>query len=231
MRRLIGYENSGSSNWTLFSFLANRASDNVIRGLLAIDPNILKRPAWRFYRSGGDPKLQVLAQALKLGLLPDDLRHEASRRLVSSALDDFDLSFFDQEAMLALITPSELVTLGARLMTDLLPQSTDHIGRAAAEADLSEDPESQFERFTDGLVRLESLMPPDSPMSTLIDEIRDTIKAAVDDVEERKREKERQEEDHSEEWTYMDAAPKSAKPAVSSRTDARKRSVFSDVAR
>lgn len=229
--RLLNSEDSMSSNWSVFSFLANRASDDVIRGLLAIAPQFLERNTWPFYRIGADPKLQMLARAFHLGLLSDHLRDEAARRLITNAVDEFDLSFFDQDKMLALIPPSDLVSLGIRIVSEMLPNASDQIERARELADLSDDPESQFERFADGLETIERLAASDLAIGGIIDDARGAIRAAVDDVEERKREKERQEDDHSEDWTLMDSVPQATKPVTPPRKDARKRSVFSDVDR
>ncbi|MBS0533252.1 MAG: hypothetical protein JSR72_04265 [Proteobacteria bacterium] len=228
-KRLSACEDSASSNWTLFSFLAHRASDDVVQRLLVVDPDILRREAWVFYRTGGDPKLRTLARAHEFGLLSDELREDAARRLESSALQDFDLSFFERRDVLALIPPMDLVSLGIRLRNDLLPNATEHISTTSEEADLSEDPESHFERINDALGTLEDLAPSDSAIAELIKEARDAVKAAVADLAERKRAKEKEEEDHSEEWTYMASAPQAVKPAAPLATDKRKRSVFSDV--
>jgi hypothetical protein len=229
VKRLSACEDSASSNWTLFSFLAHRASDDVVQRLLAVDPEILRRQAWVFYRTGSDPKLRTLARAHQFGLLSDELREDAARRLESSALQDFDLSFFDRKDVLALIPPMDLVSLGIRLRTDLLPNANEQISTTGEEADLSEDPESHFERINDALSTLESLAPSDLSTTELIEEARDAVKAAVADLEERKRAKEKEEEDHSKEWTYMASVSQATRPAAPMPTDRRKRSVFSDV--
>ncbi|WP_204307372.1 hypothetical protein, partial [Enterobacter hormaechei] len=39
VKRLSACEDSASSNWTLFSFLAHRASDDVVQRLLVVDPD------------------------------------------------------------------------------------------------------------------------------------------------------------------------------------------------
>lgn len=227
--RLINSEDSLQSNWSVFSFLASRATDDVIRRVLAVAPRFLDRMSWRFYRVGIDPRLQVLARAFRLGLLPDDIREEAADRLVASAIDDFDLSFFEEEDMLALIKPSGLVALGARIVSELLPRASEQIERAREEADLSDDPDSQFERFKDGLTTIERLGSSDASTIELIENARDAVQAAVDDVEDRKKEKEKEEDDHSEDWNFMDAVSQVAKPAAPPPRDTRKRSVFSDV--
>ncbi len=123
----------------------------------------------------------------------------------------------------------DLVSLGIRLRTDLLPNANEQISTTGEEADLSEDPESHFERINDALSTLEGLAPSDLSTAELIEEARDAVKAAVADLEERKRAKEKEEEDHSKEWTYMASVPQAAKPAAPLPTDRRKRSVFSDV--
>jgi hypothetical protein len=154
-----------------------------------VDPEILRRQAWVFYWTGGDPKLRTLARAHQLGLLSDELREDGARRLESSALQDFDLSFFDRKDVLALIPPMDLVSLGIRLRTDLLPTANEQISTTREEADLSEDPESHFERFNDALSTLEGLASSDLSTAELIEEARDAVKAAVADLEERKRAK------------------------------------------
>ena len=102
------------------------------------------------------------------------------------------------EAMLALIKPSELVALGARIVSELLPRASEQIERAREEANLSDDPDSQFERFKDGLTTIERLGSSEASTIELIENPRDAVQAAVDDVGERKKEKEKEEDDHSE---------------------------------
>ncbi|EIC22425.1 hypothetical protein Thi970DRAFT_02688 [Thiorhodovibrio frisius] len=124
---------------------------------------------------------------------------EAADNLESAACSDLDVSFFDQEDMLALIPPLRLVGLGLALRTTVLPSLDDRIDEIAADADLDEEPDSHFKKLL-GLLDCAEAMGVDSAAADLINEVRHQVEQSVKALEERKRERDEESEDDSD-WT------------------------------
>jgi hypothetical protein len=122
--RLARVPDEISTNWSLFGFLADRASDHVFRRVVTADPAILTRQSWATHRAIYDPKISAYARAHRLGLLDEHRQVAMASRLEEAAMSDFDLSFFEDEDILRLIPPGRLVALGVRLRVDALVQAT-----------------------------------------------------------------------------------------------------------
>jgi energy-coupling factor transporter ATP-binding protein EcfA2 len=231
VKRLRLTENKGDVNRSLFAFLANRASDDLLRRLLELEPEILSREATSYYaRVSWDPRLETLARAHRLGLLSEELRDEAARQLTRSAISEFDLSFLEDDDMLSLIPSSELLSLGIRLMTEVLPRVDTRIKLAHEIADLSDDPESHFERFTEGLRLIEDLGATDGASRLAISGAQASIKSAIEDLEQRIEARKEADQAEKAAWSYMAQAPHAAvNPSSGDAKGERKRSIFSDV--
>ena len=211
-------------NWLLFHFLSYRASEAVFISTIQQFPDLLYRLCWRTELVDNDPKISAHARAYRLGLLQDDLRLEAADRLVSAALADLDLSFFDEEDMLALIPPLRLVGLGLELRTTILPSLEDRIDEIAADADLDDEPESHFEKLLGMLDRVETIGV-DTDTADLVDDARNQVKRSVKALEERKRERDEESQDDTD-WTHIVTQKKEEAPSSAATTN---RSVFDDV--
>lgn len=211
-------------NWLLFHFLYYRASESVFIKTIQQFPELLYRSCWQTEPVGNDPKISAHARAYRLGLLQDDLRLEAADRLVSAALTDLDLSFFDEEDMLALIPSLRLVGLGLEIRATILPSLEDQIDEIAANADLDEEPDSHFEKLLGMLERVETIGV-DTDAASLIGDARMEVKRSVKALEERKRERDEQEEDDTD-WTYIVTRKQEDPPPSVATTN---RSVFDDV--
>ena len=231
VKRLRLTENKGDINRSLFAFLANRASDDLLRRLLELEPDILSREATSYYaRVSWDPRLETFARVHQLGLLSDELRDEAAHQLMRSALDEFDLSFLEADDMLALIRSTELLSLGIRLTTEVLPRIEIRIKHAQEIADLSDDPESHFERFTEGLRLMEGLGASDDASRRTISRAQASIKCAIEDLEQRIEARKQADEAERAAWSYMAQAPHAAvNPSSDDARGEKKRSIFSDV--
>jgi len=227
--RLAHVPDQESTNRSLFRFLAERASDHVFKRVIAADPDILGRLAWRNHRVDRDPKILTHARAHTLGILNEYLQDETASNLEEAATLTFDLSFFEDESILRLIPPTRLLTLGIRLRVDTLVGAPDRIKDIAKEADLSDDPESHFEHFTKGLDILEELPDIDDTTVDLIKEVRLAVASAIDGVAERKEAKGKQ--DHSSEWSYMSSVSRESTIKDSHVEQQASRSVFDDVDR
>lgn len=210
-------------NRMLFHFLSYRASEVVFFKVVQQHPDLLHRSSWRTDPVANDPQLSMYGRANRLGLLRDDLRREAADRLESAAQNEFDVSFFEEEDMLYLFSPLRLVSMGMELRTTVLPSLKDRIDEITADADLDEEPDSHFKKLLDVLDRVEAIGV-DADAAVLVNEARDQVQRAVQEIEERKRE--RDEEDESDiDWTHIVTQKKEEAPMPSAAT----RSVFDDI--
>ncbi|VTZ27253.1 conserved hypothetical protein [Methylocella tundrae] len=212
-------------NWMLFHFLSYRASEAVFAKAVRQFPDLLRRSCWLTDLAGNDPQVAAYARANHLGILPDDLRLEAADSLESAALTHLDVSFFDEEEMLALIPPLRLVGLGLALRTTVLPSLEERIDEIAVDADLDEEPDSHFKKLLSVLDRVEAIGV-GGDTAALIDDARDQVKRSVEALEERKRERDEGADDDSD-WTHIVTQKKEESPP--SAAAATKRSVFDDV--
>lgn len=117
--RLSRIPNEMSINWLMFRFLAERASDKVFERVVVSDDELLRRDTWGSYRVSQDPKVLAHARAHRLGWLDEYDQSETTTRLREAALRDFDLSFFEEEDILRLIPPSEVISLAMRLRSEV----------------------------------------------------------------------------------------------------------------
>ena len=106
VRRLLTTPDEVARNWSLFSFLAYRASDEVRRLAVEADNTLLDRSTWSATEIHNSPKINAYARAHAHGLLPHSLREIAAAELESAALKGFDLSFFDDTEIMSLIRQS-----------------------------------------------------------------------------------------------------------------------------
>ncbi|MFG6565856.1 hypothetical protein ACGYLI_16690 [Sulfitobacter sp. 1A13421] len=188
-------------NRMLFHFLYYRASEVVFFKAVQQNPDLLERLSWRSSPVVDDPKLATHGRANRLGLLLDHLREEAADRLVSAVQDELDTSFFEEEDMLGLLSPLQLVGMGMGLRTTILPSLEDRIDEISSDADLDDEPDSHFVKLLDFLDRVEAIGV-DTEATALVEEARDQVGRSIDEIEERKRE--RDEEDESDtDWTHI----------------------------
>jgi hypothetical protein len=220
-----------SMNTRLFRFLSDRASDAVFGRIVGADPGLLGRLAWVSSEIYVDAKVCAHARALKQSMLDDSLRSKVSERLESAVTEDFDLSFFKDDDILALIPPSRLLTLAINLRVETLPAVPGRVAEAAQEADLDSEPEDHFENFTNGLDIVEGLAGHDASTAELIESAREAVTEAVAELKERKEAED--DSDHSEEWDYMSSLSRrsGAQPMQPTFGQISKRSIFDDVDR
>jgi hypothetical protein len=225
--RLSRVPDEASVNWSMFRFLAERASDKVFERVIGADDELLRREAWQSYRASHDPKVLVHARAHRLGRLDEYDQNETTARLRRAALDDFDLSFFEEADILRLIPPAEVVALGIKLRSEALVEAPLRIEKMGKNADLNDDPETHFEHYSRGLQILESFEDLDAPTESLIRAAKQAISQAIAEIAERKEAEDKP--DHSAEWNYMSPLPrdKQAKPAPTASRS--RRSIFEDV--
>ena len=227
VERLISTPDEMQRNRSLFTFLSRRANDRVFEKVVRRSPEILSRRTYAITPVWLDTKLETHGRAHAMRLLSDELRDASAGDLERAAINELDLSFFDDEPMLALIPPERLVRLGVALRAAKLPEMVSRIEAITEEADLSEDIESLFERPSDFLKRLEQ-MDLDDEGTKLVSGARNDILIATRMLEERKEERDRESEDDTD-WTMI-STTQSEKPAQREAVpDAAVRSVFDDV--
>lgn len=167
----------------MFRFLAERASDKVSERVVVADDELLRREPWDSYRVSQDPKVFAHARAYRLGWLTNTIR---TGRLEEAALREFDLSFFEDDGILRLIPPQQVIALGIKLRSETLVEAPVHISTIAEEANLNDDPESQFENDSRGFDILEEFDGLDASTRRLIDEARQAMARAIEYITERK---------------------------------------------
>ncbi|WP_146056324.1 restriction endonuclease [Methylobacterium sp. V23] len=207
-KRLIETEDDLSSNRHLFNFLASRSSMDLVSKTLQLNPSILERSSWSFYKAILDAKTIVCGKAHTLGLLPDAVRDQIAEQLENSAIDDFDLSFTEDASILGLIPPQRLFSLGVQIRSQAITELANRITSIEEEADLIEDPDSHFEIITQSLNVLDQFINLDEDTIALIKEARDSIEVSIEIITDKKTAKEQEEEDHSIEWEHMSGTNK-----------------------
>src|SRR5579862_8772079 len=145
VERLAEIPDDLGSNRLLFAFLDDRASNTVFRMIIEQYPKILGRQAYASPRLEFDPKVRTYARALRLGLLPDDLRASIGNRLEAAIFDDQDTSFLDDDGILALILPTRVLRLTQRIRDEMLDQIPSIAEQLATDADLNIKPEDNFD--------------------------------------------------------------------------------------
>lgn len=216
VQRLLETPDEPSLNRALFSFLGARTSEPVLREVVARLPGIFSRNTVRSWSLGLDPKTNFFARAHSLGLLPSSTRAEVARRLEEAIFNDLDGSFLDEEDILALIPPTRLFRLTARMHTDLANALEERICEIEEGADLEVEPEDNFEDVNLFLQSLQHAFEEHDDILSEISRADDQIRRAISKIEERKI-------DRSVDWVGHDISPKRVTAPKGSR------SLFSDV--
>lgn len=227
--RLSRIPDETSTNWTMFRFLADRASDKVFERVVMADDEILRRESWDSYRVSQDPKILAHARARRLGRLDEYDQDRTAERLKEAALRDFDLSFFENDDILSLIPPQQVIALGIKLRSEALVEAPSRMVNIAEEADLNEDPELHFENYSRGLDILGEFEELDVSTQTLIDEARRVMACAIEDITQRKEAKDKP--DHAAEWSYMSPVAREQEVKAVAIVAPARRSIFDDVDR
>jgi hypothetical protein len=227
--RLSRIPDETSTNWTMFRFLADRASDKVFERVVMADDEILRRESWDSYRVSQDPKILAHARARLLGRLDEYDQDRTAERLKEAVLRDFDLSFFENDDILSLIPPQQVIVLGIKLRSEALVEAPSRMVNIAEEADLNEDPESHFENYSRGLDILGEFEELDVSTQTLIDEARRVMARAIEDITQRKEAEDKP--DHAAEWSYMSPVAREQEVKAVAIVAPARRSIFDDVDR
>jgi hypothetical protein len=227
--RLLKTPDEVGRNWSLFAFLAWRASDQVFKEVLANAPELLERDTWSAQLIKNDPKIWTHSRAHRLGLLAASVREDTARKMEAAANEEYDLSYFGDEEMLDLIPATRLLALGMKLRADGLANVSDRITSIAEDADLDEDPDSHFETINEALDALEAIVS-DGDASNKIEGARRRISEEVEKLNERKEVRDSEKEDEPD-WTQISSVSEEIVEVEPKIADARPRSIFDDVDR
>lgn len=215
--RLISTPNELDANRDLFDFLIHRASESVLKAVLAKDSSVLERAASKYWRIGWNRRVQLLARVHHLGLLSPELRDEVTEELERAALTEFDASFMNKDEVLALIPPSRIVRLTTRLV-DLLDDGVpQRITELAEEADPDSDLVDHFDDIQSFVTRLQEAFDEDTAAQQKLGVLDHQIEKVMEEVSKRKSDK-----DEEEFWPNVTPAKVTTAPRQG-------RSVFSDV--
>jgi hypothetical protein len=230
--RLLKTPDEFGRNWSLFWFLAYRASDEVVRLCIEGGPTVLDRHCWVTERINDDPKVNTFARAHALSLLPEMLRDNVAADLERAAIENFDLSFFEDESIMALIRPARLVSLGLKLRSRTLLEVEERIAGIAQKADLDEDPDSHFEEVSSALTAIERLIEDDEDAFLVEagrEKIADEIRALVKRKEERDEADNEDDDDNDTDWSQIETVSSAPEQAAVTVTEHYPRSIFDDV--
>jgi hypothetical protein len=219
-------------NRLLFAFLDERASDRAFEMFVTRHPTILSRIAIRSWRLRYDPKLLVHARAHALRLLPADLRAQSEEELAQELLYNADASFLDDDTILALIRPTNLLHLAARIRDELLGQIPSMAAAIEEDADLEQDAADNFDDLRSSLRALRGLFRSDKTAEHLLGDADASIDSAIASIEDKKKKKEKDKDDDDNDWNWENYAPgQSLTVPTVPPLPARKapRSIFSDV--
>ncbi|RWD01441.1 MAG: hypothetical protein EOS58_25555 [Mesorhizobium sp.] len=216
-------------NRALYSFLAERASDELLRAIGSSDRDVFKYRYFASMYAKNDPKIIFVSRANALGILPKVQKEEVAERLLSDIFDDLDTSFLCDETIMALLSPGVLLGLAARLR-DVLFNSIEVAAEELAEnPDLDLTPEENLrdlEYRLGGLLSFFELIGDDRGLE-LSSDARVSLDATSTTIQTKQAAKE-QESDYDWEWESEDRSlspPSPTKPQLASVT----RSLFSDV--
>ena len=214
--RLIRAPDAPDMNRSLFEFLANRASDAVVLAVLEADSELIRREARHYWRIDSDGRVRFLARVHRLHRLPEEIRSEVAYELERIALHDLDASFLDNEDILALLQPTQLLGLGVQLVAALASVVPDRITEIEEGADPDSDIPDQFDQVRSFVEQLQEALSSDKTVHDTLQSLRVEIDDAIEKVSKKKKPSE-----DVGSWSNISPAKVAAAP--------KGRSIFSDI--
>ena len=186
VRRLLEAPDVPDLNRSLFEFLSVRASDSVVSAILDADIDLLRRAATWHWKICADQRIRFLARVHKLHRLPDDVRAEAAEELDYAATANLDISFIDEDDILGLFQPKQLLGLGTRLIGMLGEVIPNRIAELAEQADPDLDIPDQFDQVKSFVDQLQEYLVSDESTLNALQLLNEKIDEAIADVSTRK---------------------------------------------
>jgi energy-coupling factor transporter ATP-binding protein EcfA2 len=218
IERLLETPDETNVNESLFEFLNRRLPRDLVQKVLERAPDILGRrgepPCW--FRLRRSEEVRLRATAHSMGLLTDDVRSATVTMLEEGALYALDASFIQDDSILAMFQPSELMRLTAGLLAKLDSEIAQKIAHRRAQADPDGDIDSQFEEVADFLDDIHYLVEVDSVFDDKFQDLTRALERAKEEVE--------AEKSPEEEGSFFNSVP-----LATQREQQGGRSVFSDV--
>lgn len=228
-RRLKVVPDNWQTNGLLFEFLSTRASDDVVELQFKQHGGLMRRMLYSSSRSSYSSKIRAAARAHSLGVLNDFDRSEISRELIQRSMDELDLSWVEEDDLLALTEPRYLLSLGAALSSKIVNGFDELIDDKRNEIDLDGDIEDQYDIIFSGLQTLKTLLAEggavdtDSFLKTADDRLREEIDYVL-----REQEKHRADQEDNGDWD-MFSPSKRESAAREAAVQPSSRSIFKDV--
>ncbi len=233
VERLAELPDDPAINRQLFTFLYERATDKVFCEFLDKHGMALERNTWITGDLYYHPVLRVRERAFRFNLLSNDLRADAAEMLESAIIDRADTSFLDEDDILALFRPLELVRLIFRIRDEVLPNFPDMATAISDDPELDIEPEENFEDLRSKLRTLTTFFEYDDAATEPLSGAEAAIERAIADVDIKKKEAEAEEEKEEEDsWNWATSSKglpttRSAKSPLNGPN--KPRSLFSDV--
>lgn len=235
VRRLSNTPDEPRQNQALFEFLDRRADDAVFREVIKNDEEVLNRRFDTYGTVIDNPRVRVHAKAFSMNLLPESLRKETTRHIVGK-VTGLDLSFLQDDRILALVPPLILVSLGSKIRMEIeaIGEEISAIGEGA---DLEADAEGHFSEMYEALGAFEALVSTNADDDEVLKSAYESIQNEITSIEERqadKREEERwrRRRDEEEEQLWNTGASQRYRTIVNHAKDEKSgssRSIFDDV--
>lgn len=217
--RLLETPDEESSNEQLFEFLNNRLPKDLVRKVLERAPDLVGRQGERssWYRIRRREEVRIRATAHEMGLLNEGVRAATATMLEEGALYSFDASFVQDDSILAMLRPSELMHLTAGLLAKLDSEIAEKIDECRDQADPDGDIDSQFEEVAEFLDHIRNLVAANEVFKSKYDELNASLYQAKKDLEAQK-------SDDEEEGSFFNSVPRAVQ-----REQQGGRPIFSDV--
>lgn len=219
IERLLETPDEESANEQLFEFLNRRLSKSLLRKVLERAPDLLGRQgkhlAWHRLRRREEVRLR--ASAYEMGVLNEEVRAATVTMLEEGALYSFDASFVQDDSILAMFRPSELMHLTAGLLAKLDSEISEKIEECRARANPDDDIDSQFEEVSDFLDSIQYLVESNEVFESAHNDLCTSLDQAKQDVEGNK-------SSNDEEGSFFNSVPRAAQTEQQGG-----RSIFSDV--
>jgi hypothetical protein len=191
------------------------------------DPAVLARKSYSSRYVIDDPKVATYARALRLGILQSELRKDMAERLRSDLFDSCDTSFLNDDSILGLFEPRELLRLRKKVRDELLPRVPEIAKQTVEDADLDISAEDNFDYLRAALNRLEMLFIEDDSATDLLEDIESAIDDGTRAVKKKKDQADEEARmDDDWDWENLDQ-PNTSQPTMNFEKG--HRSVFSDV--
>ena len=177
--RLREIPDEPEANLALYEFLAIRASDDCLREVLALEPALFSRVHHFWYKIVDDPRIRAASRLHRLRLLPDEIVEDSVYRMRYRLFNQLDASFLEDNELLALFKPRELLEFAFEAR-QLLPKLSEHAERIEQDAADHYDAEMGFDDYRLTIDAFEKLFVDDREAPNLLDEAKGAMEAATE---------------------------------------------------